>query len=700
MGTGLFAASFVGAWFLEGSRWQIPERPGTVLIVLSVPFYYLGLRGGYFDLSGPDSRLPVTLAYLILSLTVVKLFQKKSDRDWVFLYLMAFFEVLLGAGLSISALYLASFVAFAFLMACVMLAFEMRKSARRIPENASSKKESGDAAKLAGFQSRRIPFSAAILVVCIVLLAAPLFFFLPRVGGAGMGAGRGKTQTSGFSDTVHLGDIGAIQQSDEIVMRVRIARKNEMPDFVRWRGLALDTFENNSWRRSSAGVSEQLDAHDQRFPDLIQVDRLANLNNIVRQTVYLEPLDRPVLFGLPRIVGVESKFSSLLRDMEGGVTFPQTNDRVSYTVLSDTTRPSEDELRSDNAAYMLEYGKYLELPAKLDPRIAQLAQSVTAKARNRYDSARTVEHYLQTHFGYTLDLKAGGGDPLADFLFNVREGHCEYFATAMAVMLRSQGIATRVVNGFQAGEYNDAADAFVVRQRNAHSWVEVYFPKEDTWIPFDPTPYAGQNLTAGSGGIAGWFNKYLEALEIVWIQYFVAFDNQEQRSLFTSLKRRVTDLNNRSSWWTRAVVDSISDWWARVRGEMGSGERLNALLNGVGVLAGGVMLIACVVWAARKIVKSKIWRRMVARLRGRRNASIVEFYERMLTVLKSKGFAREPHQTPLEFAYSVGMTEALHVTERYNQVRFGEKELSDGETAEIENWLTEMSASKSPKRAD
>jgi transglutaminase-like putative cysteine protease len=687
VGTLVFAASFVGAWFLEDTRWQIPERPGTVLIVLAVPFYYLGWRSGFFDLSGPESRLPVTLAYLILSLTAVKLFQKKSDRDWVFLYLMAFFEVLLGAGLSISALYMATFVAFTFLMACVMVAFEIRKSAHRTAGNVAAGARVDVGEKLSGLRSRRIPASAAVLVTCIILIAAPLFFFLPRVGGAGMGSGRGRTPTSGFSDVVKLGEAGTIQQSDEVVMRVRITRMTELPQFIRWRGVALDTFNGNAWSRSSQGVSEQL---DRGANGVVRVDEAANRDDLVRQTVYLEPLDRPVLFGLPRMIGVLSSFPWIRRDMEGGLSFPSTNERVSYSVISDPTWPSDAALRSDNTPYTLEYARYLALPRTLDPRIAGLAEAIGGRSQNRYDTARATEKYLQTRFGYTLDLRAGGPDPLADFLFNVREGHCEYFATAMAVMLRTEGIATRVVNGFQAGEYNDTADAFVVRQRNAHSWVEVYFPKENAWVPFDPTPYAGQNLTGNQVGIAARLNKYLEALEMVWIQYFVAFDNQEQRSLFSSFRRSVSELNTRSSSWTRSLSDGISDWWKRLRGDMGSSERLTAIGFGVGSVVGLGVLTLLFVWSSRKLVKSKFWRRLVDRIRRRRAVSVVEFYERMLAVLAGKGFERDPHQTPLEFAYAIGFPEAVDVTEKYNRVRFGDRDLTLAESDQIEGWLREL----------
>src|SRR6202008_1030578 len=108
-------------------------------------------------------------------------------------------------------------------------------------------------------------------------------------------------------------------------------------------------------------------------------------------------------------------------------------------------------------------------------------------------------------------------DPLADFLFNVRAGHCEYFSTAMAVMLRTRGIATRVVNGFLPGEYNEAASAFTVRQSDAHSWGEFYFQEPNSWVTFDPTPPAGRAEPLRSG-VVGQLEKYAEAFELIWFQ--------------------------------------------------------------------------------------------------------------------------------------------------------------------------------------
>src|SRR5437762_9823487 len=115
----------------------------------------------------------------------------------------------------------------------------------------------------------------------------------------------------------------------------------------------------------------------------------------------------------------------------------------------------------------------------------------------------------------------------------------------MAVMLRTQGIASRVVNGFLPGEYNEAARAYTVRQSDAHSWVEVYFPRTNSWVTFDPTPPAGRTARVRSG-LAGALSKYAEALELMWFQYVVGYDKQEQRSLVSSVRKELGDLQRGS----------------------------------------------------------------------------------------------------------------------------------------------------------
>jgi protein-glutamine gamma-glutamyltransferase len=686
-GAACFVAAMVGAWFIEGSRFQISERVGTLLIVLAVPIYYGLWRIGYFTFVSQEAMLPGILARLILSLSAIKLLQRKSDRDWIFLYIMAFFQVLLAAGLSISALYLFAFITFVFFMVAAIIVFEMRKTDRSVSERATVKREiGGSRLKLPGFG--RIPATSIVLIGAIVVLATPIFFLIPRVGGAGIGADPGNSSMrAGFSDKVQLGGNGRIQQSDEIVMRVRL-EGNDSTGNLKWRGIALDTFDGQLWSRSKPNSREPKTKGER---EIIQVDYATGRESLLLQTVYLEPLEPPVLFAAPRAVGVQGNFQMLTRDPYGSIYFQQQGERVSYKVLSDTSLPDTGQLRTDRELYPVQFNSYLQLPASIDPRIEQLSSRLTANTRNRFDAAAMIENYLQTEFGYTLEQKAGGSEPLSDFLFNVREGHCEYFATAMALMLRTQGIATRVVTGFQQGEYNETADVFVVRQLNAHAWVEVYFPGEGVWVPFDPTPAAGQGLEVVSTGIMGQYTKYLEALEMFWIQYFVAFDNQEQKSLLTSVKRSFVDYQSKTSSYVETFQILIAEWWKDVKGENGFETRLAAVGYAIASVLLFVLLVLVFWFGGKRVRKMSIWSRLHSRFQPGQNTTIIDFYDRMIRLLEGRGLNREPHQTPMEFAAATMLPEAVMLTQKYNLVRFGKAELSIAEREQIENWLGSFS---------
>ncbi|MFL6466530.1 MAG: DUF3488 and DUF4129 domain-containing transglutaminase family protein [Pyrinomonadaceae bacterium] len=692
--SGLFVAIMLLAWNLENTRWQISERIGTALVVLSLPVYYLLFQFRFFEHSRTETLLPGILARLILTLAAIKLLQRKSDRDWMFLYLMAFFELLLAAGLSISVGYILAFTSFIFVMASTIVLFQIRKTSRAVADSSTAKSTEQPTEALPDLPSRRVILVSLGLLLLISAIAVPTFFLLPRVSGAGLGGGSDSISTnSGFSESVRLGGFGTIQQNDAVVMRVRI--ENEIPADIRWRGVALDTFDGQTWTRSRTALKEPKTKNER---DLIQLDAVRRADGLTLQTVYLEPLDASVIFGLYKMIGVQGNFPVLYRDFNGAITFLRTTgERISYKVLSDTAAPDEERLRSDRAPYTADFANYLQLPQNFDSRIVNLAAQVTEGTSNRYDAAAAIERYLQTSFGYTLEMKAGGRDPLADFLFNVREGHCEYFATSMAMMLRSQGIASRVVNGFQRGDYNDTADVYVVRQRNAHSWVEVYFPASDSWVTFDPTPAAAQNNVGSFSGVSERVRKYVEALETFWIQYFVAFDNQEQRSLFVSVRNGLSEYQTGiSSGWNSLQTD-IVEWWKRVRGDQGLSESLASIGRGAFAFALAIVLLLVFVWSYRKVVKLKVWRSLWNRVFARQNVSVVEFYERMQQILADKGIVRMPYQTPLEFAYEIGLPEAVNVTEKYNRVRFGERELSGEEADKIENWLKEISTAETQR---
>lgn len=686
----LFILTAVAAWFLEGSRWQISEKLAVGLIFLVIPLFYLDWKYQFIGSVGEGFVAAGSLARLIVFLCAVKLLQKKSDRDWIFIYMISFFEILLAAGLSISPLYLASIIVYLLFTVCAIIMFEMRRTSREV-ENKTKIKYERSSEFTGNVSLKKLPPTAVVLLVLITVLAVPLFFAFPRVGGAGLGSNQSEgAKITGFSESVRLGEMGTLLQNDQTVMRVRLENAGRLQN-PRWRGVALDYFDNRGWSKSR-GRSPQPFVKTER--NVFIVDQTARASELVIQTVYLEPIQTPVLFALTRPVLIQGNFPLITKDAENSLNVGNLfgTDRTSYRVYSDTFQPETVKLKRDNGAYSSNSWRYLQLPENLDPRIAALAKQITEQSASRYEKAKALENYLQTQFGYTLDLRASGEQPLADFLFNVREGHCEYFATAMAVMLRTQGIATRVVNGFQTGEYNETADVFVVKQKDAHSWVEVYFPQENAWIPFDPTPFAGQNGAAGgaTGGVFGTFKKYLEALETFWIQYFVAFDNQEQRSLFRSVRNGFQDYQAKSSAWLNGFQKQLSDWWKEARGDKGFEQSAIAIGYGFAYLAGAVLGIILLIWLYRRIIKLAIWQRIFFWFKQRKEASIIEFYERMQKVLASKGFTRAPHQTPLEFAFALEIPEAVWITNKYNRVRFGEKNLSSEEAVEIENWLQEL----------
>jgi protein-glutamine gamma-glutamyltransferase len=704
-----FASVMLIAWGLEGTRWQLPERVGLVIVLLSLPLFYLDWR---YQTGTGDAREKVgvsALSHLILFLSAVKLLQIKADRDWVFLYLISFFEVLLAAGLTLSPLFLATLGLYTLCSLSTIISFEIRKARRRVritetrllvaPDSTLIRRLIKRRGRPQHIEARRLPLVAFVLLVLIFALAMPLFLMAPRYGSSALArTGSGLSGFVGFSDTVNLGDIGRLQQNERVVMRVRVDdQQAERNRTLRWRGVALDEFSGRGWRRSRGKSSYEQTGSERNFFQLGTID---SLHRITTQTFFMEPVDTPVLFAAPRAVALQGQFPYVRRDTEGSLsTRPHDLERITYKAYSDTTEPDAEALRADLEPYPQEYprgsrlsfSRYLQLPSGLDPRIAQLAREwiVREGVRNRYDAARVIEKHLQSDFGYTLDLKAGGQDPLADFLFRVREGHCEYFSTAMAVMLRTQGVPARVVNGFQMGEYNDAADAYTVSQREAHSWVEVYFPETDSWVTFDPTPAAGRSTQLHTGLTAS-LSKYAEALELMWIQYVVGYDKQEQRSLATTLRNRLYTFRRALSDGTDALTATVVESWRVLTGRSGS-ER--SWLNSAGsalLLLPLVLLLVLLALLAGRIRRLGLWRGLRFWRGQTEGRSVIEFYERMTTALAARGLQRAADETPLEFAGSTGMTEAMKITSAYNRVRYGEQHLSATEAAEIEEWLSRL----------
>src|ERR1043166_5084859 len=604
-----FMVVMIVAFKLEGTRWQFSERIALAVILSSIPAFYVDwlkitpyLHLYYLE-TGQHANAEVTvLSHLIVFLSAVKLLQRKADRDWFFLYLISFFTVLLAAGLTAAPLFLVVLILYLLCALSTVVAFEIQKARRKVtptqtrllvpPDNTLFRKLPMRLWRRKYLETRRLPLVSFGLLILIVGLALPFFLIVPRTASSALRrGGKGVTGLIGFSDNVTLGQIGELKASDEIFMHVSIdSLGSARPVDLRWRGVALDEFNGKGWKRSTtAGRAQRRDSESGFF----KLGTTEDINRLTAQTFIIEPVDTPVIFAAPRAVALQAELRTINVDSEGAIQVGfHTDKRLVYKASSDMAPTNVNVLRADRMQYLAESARYLELPAKLDARIGTLTRDVIQKsgARSWYDASRAVESHLRDNYRYTLEMKAGGADPLAHFLFNVKQGHCEYFATAMAVMLRTQGLATRVVNGFLPGEYNQAAGAFTVRQSDAHSWVEVYFPETNSWVTFDPTPPAGRAAKARSG-LAGMLSKYSEALELMWFQYVVGYDKDEQHSLVTSLRKQLVDFQ-------RGSVNRFD----RVRAALPS------LINPITIALGSLTGLVAVVFLKRRVRRFG-WRR-------------------------------------------------------------------------------------------
>lgn len=697
-----FCLTLIVSWRLEGSRWQVTERTGLILVLLSIPIFYFdwtyqSSSGFRFIDDWQTKALVGSIAHLIVALSLIKLFQVKADRDWVFIYLISFFEILLAAGLSFSPMFLASLSIYLVCAVSTIVAFEIHKARRALKPVETRLLISRDTLllrKLARLPAarrnteiRRLPVVSVVFLVLICALALPLFLVAPRSGAAMFTrSGSGPSNFIGFSESVQLGEIGTLKENDQVVMHVRIdepantigARRE-----LRWRGVALDEFTGRAWKKSNESRRSEHRV-DERCGNggtgcgVYPLDAAESRHRLTTQTVFLEPLDVPVIFAAPRAVALQGPFPFVRQDADGSIQSRRHEfERLIYKAVSDTTLPDVEALRGNPRSSTPRYfdARYIQLPSALDTRIPALASGIiiNAHAHNNYDAAKAIETALRTDYSYSLEMKATGPDPLADFLFNIRQGHCEYFSTAMAVMLRTQNIPVRVVNGFLSGEYNEAADAYNVRQSDAHSWVEVYFAESNSWITFDPTPAAGR-LVSQRSGLSGLLGKYADAFELMWFQYVIGYDKQEQRSLATSL-------NNSLFKYRRNLADELFS--ARKLPQIGW-RRVLALMS----LVTALVLLALLIRRIARVGWQHAFRPKARALEAA--SSAVEFYERLTRVLVERGFKREPEQTPMEFAVRLGWTEVIRITEIYNRVRYGQQKLSGADSKQIEQWLERL----------
>jgi len=640
------AALIIRALMVAGLvHFDPPPIVVTVVTLAYIGFYPID----YFYIS--LAFIPAAI-HLVFFVAVVKILTARTNRDYLFLKVIAFLELLAACIVSASVNFFVFLLLFLVLGVATFASSEIRQSRQRAQ---SSTRQTG-----AGVPGRLI---AVVLCVSlsILMITAGLFFFLPRTARAAFQhLVSHRYHLVGFSDHVMLGEIGEVKKENVPVMHVKMDRPEDRTLALKWRGAALAEFNGRAWfNRPSAGLILQPDRGGLLRLDDEAVHR--GKGRYISYAVYLNDLAQDALFfaGTPQYMRIDSL---VVRRPFGNYSAQFSDSRtVAYQVYSRIEMPSA---KGETEIELLPAGErnaYLQLP-RTDPRIRELAESVVGGETSPARQAQLVENYLRTHFEYTLELPPSEpDDPLAFFLFHRKKGHCEYFASSMAVMLRMLQIPSRVVTGFQSGVYNPISGSQLIRSSDAHSWVEAWLPDRG-WVTFDPTPPDPQPQ-----GLSAWtrLGFYADAVDVFWQDWVLNYNLDRQLQLASRVgeSSRHMGLN-----WT----ENPRIWAARIGGALKVFARRFGFLS-LSVIA--LLLMAQFLgrdgwrwWTARQ--------RMLKVQRGVAEASDATLlYQRMLKALGRRGIEKPAWLTPCEFARVVQEPELSllveDITNAYNELRFG-----------------------------
>ena len=666
------ALALRGFQLLTRREFAIPVRWTNALTLIYV-FIYLT---DYFFVSRGFLGANV---HLVLFLIVALQFSLQRTRHHYLLAALSFLMVLAAAVLTVGSVFLFSFAGFLLGGVITFVLMEMRHSVAAEQTHAPDPRIFSP-----GVSSPTRPMAYGLLAIApalmLMILAGSflIFFLIPRVSSRYLSAFAPTSNVStGFTDRVQLGRIGQIQQSNAVVMHIEIQNDLQGGYDLKWRGVALSAFDGRVWS-NSFGHTQVRPAGNGSFRLAPLVDpRAASAvaGRSIHYRVLMEPLGTNVFFLAERPQTLTGNFRQVSMDA-GGAVYDLDADRPinRYEADSRLNEIDSDELRlaANTAPGSIDIDQYLKLPP-LDIRIAKLAEEIAAPAPSNYDKAIAVEQYLPTHFGYTLELpRSLSQDPLANFLFERKKGHCEYFASSMAVMLRSLHIPSRIVTGFRGGEFNDLTGQYVVRASDAHSWVEAYFPGSG-WISFDPTP-AGNVPTR-----TGWsrMQLYVDAAASFWREWIINYDVSHQRTL---AKDAATS--------SRQFFDEARRWIGRQHSAMLRVARrahehfTNSRVRWVGgLIAFAAVLITLV--NLRRLMNGLRDRSLRAHPERAPRESAALWYDRMVGRMARLGWRKAPSQTPQDFVAAIQeaalQNKVARFTSAYESARFG-KSVDDAQS--------------------
>jgi transglutaminase-like putative cysteine protease len=666
---------YVGSIFAEGKLLQHPYYSRAWTVVLATALCLEVLRALSTELTLAQ---PIEFAAL---LQISKLWNRRTAVDYQHIAVLAFLHLIAATVLSTSLSYALIFIGFVIATPWMLALSQLRREIEGNYPASAPNDERAQAAVRRVLASRRVVgasflINTALLAVPLFAMTLTIFVIVPRVGQGFLNLQRTRGQkVAGFGSEVELGGFGVIRDDPTVVLRVTpLPRVDERAPRIalRLRGTSFDNYDGKRWTRTQ-GAAQHLRSFDR---ENYTIRRPADWKRDKRLQIVLDHLDEPVVFvpygsvalNVPaRIVHAQK----VTRELTNGPGLDIRYEDPDELGLVYTAFLSSDPAEADIPPLPSEHrAKYLQVPSGHE-RVAALAREVTAGSKSEYESAQRLVSYLQSpRYKYSLTLPdVGDRAPLDAFLLEAKTGHCEYFASAMAIMLRTLGIPARNVTGFVGGRYNPYGGYYALRQGDAHSWVEAYFDGRG-WVTYDPTPTLRAELGPKASLWAD-LQAFVDALKTRWVTSVVGYDLRTQISILRKLSQLFASNDNKSA-----------------AAKSGDGMRYDGLKN----LGRTVVLVIFVLGLG---IASYVWYRRrkrsdgPARALSAEAAEVVRMYHELERALQSLGLARPASATPVEHAQllaSEGFAQSddvIVITDAYMRVRYGGSNLDEAERLQL-----------------
>lgn len=648
---------------------------------------------------GELGLLPAVIA-LIIFIQAHKLAHRKERKDYYQLYLMCFLLLIAACGLGPDAVIGIAMLCFLISAVWALWALQVRTEARQVGPSgladivALSEREPEPTSPSASLLDWGMIRAIGVVCLASALLTAGFFFGTPRMEAGILGRSNLLTPDSaqrqtGLSDTVNIGEGGRIQTDHSPVMRVTFPRipggRYDGPLY--WRSSTMDTF------RPAGGIWERMGGpyviHDIRADTVplptgdasVVAREPSGQGRQVHQSIYLDDVPKSGLPCLASPLRLECEGATVSWHPEQDGYFVQVDrlksSSVSYDVVSEVVRPRPQELRNARSDYrraMIGRDHFILTNHTLTEPTVGLARELTEDYDNLYDKARALEAWFgSAAFVYTLDTPSlPRYAPVDAFVLEARRGHCELFASALALMLRSLGIPTRVVSGYRGGEWSPNDQAYIVSRDMAHLWVEAYF-LDHGWITFDPSPRPEEETVPWHQRAKLALSRWQLRGKIFWYRNVIGYEGGFNLA-------RLKDLGSGIFSWTITPYTGWLDGEGGLDGRSGS---LSVLVL-PGILAGLVLILIYL-----KLKKNRGMHGQALTATQRRS---IQLLGRIRRVLRRRGIectgktagemllaarsARPDTSAPLAEAVAT-----------YNEVRFGKRPLSKTRLKELAKRL-------------